>query len=107
MLFVALTAVAGKLSAEAESVAAGLEATAVPLSVTVCGELMALSEKVSAAESVPAAAGLKVTEMEQEPPAASEVEQVLLLENEEGFDPARETLERVSGVEPVFLRVTV
>lgn len=53
-----------------ESTAAITGATAVPVSATVCGEPVALSVKLSVAESAPAAVGLKVTEMVQEPPAA-------------------------------------
>ena len=48
-----------------------LAAVPVPLSATVCGELAALSAKLTAAENVPDAAGLNVTVTAQEPLTAS------------------------------------
>ena len=67
----------GKLCAVVERVTAGIGATAVPSRATVCGEFAALSVRLSEAESVPPAVGLKVTEMVQEALTASDEPQVL------------------------------
>ena len=52
--------------------------TPVPVSVTVCGLVDALSVMVTAPFRVPVAVGVKVTEMVQVAPAASEVPQLLV-----------------------------
>jgi hypothetical protein len=75
-----LTAVTGKLSDVTERVTEGTSTTPVPVSATVCGEAVALSARLSEAESVPAAVGLKVTEIAHEELAASEVPQLLVWE---------------------------
>lgn len=75
-----MTAVTGKLSDVVETVTEGATATPVPVSATVCGEAVALSATLSEALSVPAAVGLKVTEIAHEELAASEVPQVLVWE---------------------------
>ena len=58
------TAVVGKEREVVESVTAG-PAVAIPLSVTVCGDPVALSVMFSVADKLPVAAGLKLTSMVQ------------------------------------------
>jgi len=53
-------------------------AVPVPLNATVCGDPDALSATERAAEKLAAVAGIKVTEMEHELPAARELPQVLV-----------------------------
>jgi len=50
----------------------------VPVSVAVCGEPVALSATESVAEKLATEAGVKVTEIAQWEPAASELPQVLV-----------------------------
>lgn len=83
------------------------EAAPVPLSATVCGELAALSAKLTAAVSAPDAAGLKVTVTVQEALTASVAPQVFAWENEEALVPVRLTPETVMEAVPEFLSVTV
>ena len=61
-----------------ESVAVGVAATPVPLSVTVCGEPVALSVIVSVPVRLPAAVGVKVMEMVQPAFAATLVPQLFV-----------------------------
>lgn len=68
----------GKLSAVVERVTTGMGTTAVPVRAAVCGEPVALSARLSEADSVPAAVGLKVTEIAQDALTASDVPQVLV-----------------------------
>lgn len=49
-----------------------------PVTVTICGEPVALSATETVAAKLAAEAGMKVTEMEQLAPAASVVPQVLV-----------------------------
>jgi len=69
-------AVDGKVRLVGETVATGAPAL-VPLRVIVCGELAALSVKVSVAEAEPIAVGEKMIEAVQEAPAATVVPQLL------------------------------
>ena len=91
-----MLAVTGKLSDPTESVITGAGRTPVPVSVTACGEPMALSAKLSDAESVPPAAGLYVAEAAQEAPAAVDAPQMLVWANEETFVPVMMAL-RMAG----------
>lgn len=70
--------VTGKLSDVVERVTVGSGMTPVPLSATLCGDAVALSARLNEAVRVPAAAGLKVTEIVQETLVASDVPQVLV-----------------------------
>src|SRR6267143_2781421 len=72
------TVVLAKVREAGESVAVVIGATPVPVSVTVCGLLESLSVMVTAAELVPAIAGLKVTLIAQLAPAANELPQVFV-----------------------------
>lgn len=72
---VAPTAVVPKLKLVADSVTGALP---VPLRLTACGLLIALSAKVSVPAAAPSAAGVKVTPTVQVAPAAILVPQVLL-----------------------------
>ena len=88
-----------------EAIGAG-GAVPVPVSVTVCGDPVALSATESMAEKLAAEAGVNVTEIEQLAPAASELLQVLLCAKSPGFVPPRLTLLMVKAASPLFLRVT-
>ena len=100
--------VAVKLSDAGESVAIGADAAApVPVRATVCGESDALSATESVAAKLAAAAGVKVTEMEQFAPAASELPQVLVSLKSFGFVPAMVMPLMESAVLPVLLSVTL
>jgi hypothetical protein len=72
------TCMVGKTNDVVERVTAEL-ATAVPVTVTVCGLPVALSVTFSVAENVPAAVGVKVTCALQEAPAASGLPPQLLV----------------------------
>lgn len=54
-----------------------VEVVPLPVRLTVCGLLKALSVKISAPVTAPVAVGVKVTLTEQVPPAAMPVPQVL------------------------------
>lgn len=99
-----LMAVVGKLKEESESLAPGIKA--VPERVTACGELAALSAKLSLAVSVPAAVGLKVTVMVQDAPALM-VPQLLFWRKEEAFAPPVTMLVRTRAEPPELVRVKV
>lgn len=79
----------------------------VPLRVTACGELVALSAKLSEAESAPAAEGLKVTETVHDALIASDAPQVVVSVKEVAFVPVMIMPERVSAAVPVLVSVTV
>ena len=68
----------GKLRDAVEGVTTGIGAIPVPVSTTLCGEAVVLSARLSEAISVPAAAGLKVTEIVQEALAARDEPQPLV-----------------------------
>ena len=78
-----------------------------PLRVTVCGEPVALSVMESVAEKLAAEAGVKVTEMEQLSPAATELPQVLVCAKSLGLVPARLIPVIVRGALPGFESVAV
>ena len=72
--------VCGKVSEVGEMLTTGASATPMPVRETVCGEPVMLSAMLTAAVSVPAAAGLKVTVIAQLAPIARPVPQVLVSE---------------------------
>jgi len=79
----------------------------VPVSVTVCGEPVALSATESVAVKLAADAGVKVTEIVQVEDIASEVPQLLLeIAKSPGLAPPIVTLLIVRGALPVFESVT-
>jgi len=81
--------------------------TAVPVRVTVCGLLPALSVTMSAAVRVPEALGLKITLMVQVEPAATDV-QVLFCEKSAAFVPEIATPVTVMLVTfPLLVMVTL
>ena len=97
-----------KVSDVGERAAAGADAALpVPLSVTVCGEPVALSATESVAAKLAAEAGVKVMEIEQLALAASELPQVLVWAKSVGLVPVIEMPEMVRAAVPVFLSVTV
>ena len=99
---------AEKLSEAGVSDTAGAGAVVpAPVSVAACGEPVALSATESVAEKLVAEAGVKVTEMEQWDPAASELPQVLVWLKSAGFVPAMEMLPIASAAVPLFERVMV
>jgi hypothetical protein len=75
---VSLTTTLPKLSDAADNVTVPVP---VPLRLTVCGLPLALSLTERVALCAPVLCGLKVTEIEQVPPAANELPQVLVWEN--------------------------
>jgi hypothetical protein len=97
------TAVVLKLKDVADSVTGALP---VPLRLTVCGLLMALSAKVSVPVAAPSATGVKVTPTVQVAPAAMPVPQVLL-ETANGPPAGTEMLVNVSTVLRRLVTVTV
>jgi uncharacterized protein YaaW (UPF0174 family) len=101
------TVVEAKLMLVAERVATGVfAANPVPLSATVCGELAALSAKLSVAVSAPVAAGLKVTVTAQEALTASVALQVLVCVNDVGLVPPMLTPVTVMEALPELVSVT-
>jgi hypothetical protein len=99
---------AEKVSEVGEREAAGAAAVVpVPLSVTDCGEPVALSATESMAAKLVAEAGVKVIDMEQLALAASELPQVLVWAKSVGLVPAIEIPEMAKAAVPVFLSVTV
>jgi hypothetical protein len=86
-----------------EGVAVGVAATPVPLSATVCGEPMILSEIVTVPVRLPTAVGLKVTEIVQPAPAAMLAPQVLVSEK----SPEAPIKLKFKAAEPGLLIATV
>ena len=74
---------------------------------TLCGELEALSVKVSDAERLPAADGEKVSVMPQLAPAPRMEPQLVVMAKSGAFAPLSETLEMLSGPAPVFVKARV
>ena len=72
--------------------ASGATAAPVPLSVTTCGELAALSTTLTVPMHVPAAVGVKLTKIVQLAPAASVIPQVLVSEKSLALFPEIWTL---------------
>jgi hypothetical protein len=114
--------------AGASDVAGAAAAVPVPFSVTVCVvvadsasdeasnrlllaigciELGALSVTESVAVKLATESGVKVTEIVQLAPAASELPQVLVSANSVGLAPVIAMLEMASGASPVFISVAV
>jgi hypothetical protein len=89
-----------------ETAGAGPEVP-VPVRVTVCGEPAALSTTETAAVKLATEAGVKVTEIEQLAPAASEPPQVLVWAKSVGLVPVMEIELIESEADPVFLSVAV
>jgi len=77
----------------------------VPLSVTVCGDPLALSVTETVALKLATEAGVKVTAMLHDAPAATEPPHVSLSSKSDGFVPAIAILLMVSTASPVFLSV--
>ena len=100
------TAVAAKLSDVGESVSAGAVATPVPVSVTSCGDPVALSTRFSVVVRAPVVMGTNVTTTGQLPAAATEVQPFATL-NELAFAPLSVTLVTVRVTVPVFVTVNV
>ena len=102
------TVVEAKVRLGTDRLATGVfAARPVPVSAAVCGELAALSAKLTAAESAPEAAGLKVTVTVQEALTANVVPQVLDCENEEVLAPVRLTPEMDMEAAPELVSLTV
>src|SRR5690348_2729907 len=80
--------------------------TPVPESPTVWGDPLALSVMVTAALRLPVAAGVKVTEIEQLPPAATLDPQVLVCAKSPALVPVTAMVVMVSVAEPGLLSVT-
>ena len=78
-----------------------------PLRLVVCGEPAALSATEIEAVKLAAEAGVKVTEIVQFAPAASDVPQVVVWLKSLGLAPARVIPEMVSAALPVLLSVAV
>lgn len=97
--------VAGKASVAALSVMVG-SATPVPVSVTFCGEPLALSAMERTAEKAAADAGLKATKTLQLAPAARVAPHVCSCLKSAGFVPARVIEERFADALPVLVKVT-
>jgi hypothetical protein len=83
--------------------AASVKSWPVPLSATLCGLSEALSEMLTLPVLVPAAVGLKVTEIVQLAPVLTVVPQVLVWEK----SPLAVMLEMVSEALPVLVSVMV
>src|SRR4051812_5530388 len=79
----------------------------VPLRDIVCGEPESLSLIDSVAVLDPVAGGVKVTDIEQEAPAPSELPQVDVCEKSEAFVPPRLMLPTASAAVPVLRSVAV
>jgi len=102
------TVVEAKVRLLADRVATGVfAASPEPLSTAVCGELAALSAKLTAAVSAPDAAGLNVTVTVQDALTASVLPQVLVCENEEVLAPVMLTPEMVMEAVPELVSWTV
>jgi hypothetical protein len=103
-LVVPVCAVKVSVAGVSEATGAG-GAVPVPLRATVCGEPDALSVTVNVAAKLATEAGVKMTEMEQLAPAASELPQVLVWLKSAGFAPPMVMLVMASAALPVFLSV--
>src|SRR5271157_1291853 len=79
----------------------------VPLKLTVCGLLLALSVMVRVALREPAAAGVKLTVIVQFPPELTLAPQVFVWEKSPMFVPVMVMPEMASVAVPVLLSVTV
>jgi hypothetical protein len=103
---VAPTCVPEKVRVVGDRLTAG--AVPVPVSVTFCGDPVALSAIFSVAVRVPVAAGLKLTVIVQNPLAATLAPQVLVSEKAVALVPLRVIAEAlsVSGAVPVLVSVT-
>ncbi len=95
-----------KVTDVAEKEAMGPLAVPVPVSVTNCGEVMALSLTRSVAESGPVAVGAKAIEMVQELPLRSWAGQALVARNALALAPVMETPVNCMAVAPLLVRVT-
>ena len=92
-----------KTTLEEETLATG--ALPIPEMGIVWGLVGALSATTTVAVRVPAAAGLKVTLMLQEDPAATELPQLLVWIKSLAFEPETATLETLRAALPVLERV--
>ena len=81
--------------------------TPVPLSEMLCGDPVALSVMVTAAESGPVVAGVKWPWMVQVPATGTVAPQLFANTNEEASVPVTAMLEMDKGMVPVLVRVTI
>jgi hypothetical protein len=92
-----------KVRADGESIMPGVATVPVPLNGTVWGEPVALSTIVSTPVRVPAVDGVKVTEMVQLAPAATEPPQFC----ESAKSPEADMVVTLRAEPPVLVKVTV
>ena len=96
------------VSVDGVRVTTGADATVpVPVSVTLCGEPVALSARLTAAEKLPVEAGENTTEIMQLLPAASVVPQLLVCENTVALVPVIAMLVRLRVALLVLVNVTL
>jgi hypothetical protein len=103
---VPVTAEKTSVTGVSEAMGAG-SVVPVPLSATVCGEPAALSATESVAAKLATEAGVKVTEIRQEPRAARDAPQLLVWLKLEGFVPPIVTPLIINAAPPGFERVTL
>src|SRR5579859_3058558 len=101
------TVVLGKVSEVGEGLTIGLGTVPPPERATVCGDPLALSATLTAAESAPAAVGVNLTVMVQEAAPARLAPQLLVSVKEVALVPVMVIPLIVNGSVPVFLSVTV
>lgn len=89
-----------------EKLATAALPTPVPVRVMICGLPLALSLIVRVAERLPAEAGVKVTEIVQFVPAATDAPHVLLVAKSPGLAPFKEIPMMFRGALPVLFSVT-
>ena len=90
-----------------DNVAAGAPPTPVPVRLTDCGELLALSVMVTDAVRAPFVVGLKVTLMVQPAPTAMVAPQLLVCEKSPLLVPVTAMLVLVRDAVPLLVSVTV
>ena len=100
------TVVAGYESLVAESVTGPAGATPVPVNAILCGEVLALSEIVTAAVRAPVVVGAKWPWMVQLAPTATLVPQLFANTNEDAFVPVTAMLVIDNAASPVLVSVT-
>src|ERR1700722_7935492 len=98
------TVVSGKARLPAERTTTG--PSPVPLTAICCGEPLALGVMTTSSASAPIFMGLKMTEMVQDLPAATEEPQLLVSVNDMGLAPLTAIELMASAELPGFLSVT-
>ena len=97
-----------KVSDVGERAATGaVGAVPVPVRATVCGDPVALSATESVAEKLAAEAGLKITEIVQSAPTATELPQVFVSLKSAAFVPVMLMPLIASAAEPILVSVTL